>query len=97
MTRYFYKTTEMNSSSYAKIPSRNSANLKIQNDDENFFLWSSLYCLHPCNKNHPNRVSKNRQHFKGINNRRFHFSDDLENIDVHRFEKMKTLSKKTLI
>ena len=37
MTLYFYKTGEMNSSNYVKIPPRNLAILNIQNDDKYCF------------------------------------------------------------
>ena len=61
MTIYFYKTNEMNGSNYIKIPLRTNAILNIENNDKYCFLWSILAYLHPCNINHPNRVSNDRQ------------------------------------
>ena len=57
LTVYFYKTNEMNGSIYVKVPLRSNAILNIENNDKYCFLWSILAYLHPCNKNHPNRVS----------------------------------------
>ena len=57
MTIYFYKTSEMNGLSYVKNPSRSYAILNIENNDKYCFLRSIFAYLHPCNNNHPNRVS----------------------------------------
>ena len=57
MTIYFYKTGELKGSNYVKIPLRTKANLNIENNDKYCFIWSILASLHPCNNNHPNRVS----------------------------------------
>ena len=57
MTIYFYQTGIMNGSNYVKIPLRSNAILNIENDDKYCFIWSILASLHPCNLNHPNRVS----------------------------------------
>ena len=48
MTIYFYKTQELNGSSYVKIPIRSNAILNIQNDDKYCFIWSILahICIH---------------------------------------------------
>ena len=54
----FYKTGEMNGSQYVKFPLRASAILNIENNVKYCFIWSILASLHPCNNNHPNRVSK---------------------------------------
>ena len=40
MTIYFYKTQELNGSTYLKIPIRSNAILNIQNDDKYCFIWS---------------------------------------------------------
>ena len=53
----FYKTTELNGSSYVEIPLRSSAILKIQNNDKYCFIWSILASLHPCENTHPSRVN----------------------------------------
>ena len=57
MTIYFYETIEMNGLNYVKIPLRTNAILNIENNDKYCFLWPILAWLHPCNNNHPNRVS----------------------------------------
>ena len=57
MTVYFYKTGELNGSNLVKIPLRSNAILNIETNDKYCFLWSILAYLHPCNNNHPNRVS----------------------------------------
>ena len=49
----FYKTGELNGSSYVKIPSRSNAILNSQNNDKYCFLWSILASLHPCENDHP--------------------------------------------
>ena len=66
MTIYFYKTNEMIGSNYVKIPLRSNAILNIENNDKYCFLWSILAYLHPCNNNHPNRVTNYRQYFNEI-------------------------------
>ena len=57
MTIYFYKTDELNGSSYVKIPLRSSAVLNTENDDNYCFLWSILAHLDASEKSHSNRVS----------------------------------------
>ena len=56
MTIYFYKTQELNGSSYVKLPLRSNAILNIQNDDKYCFIWSILAHMFPVIKN-PQRVS----------------------------------------
>ena len=53
----FYKTTELNGTSYVKIPLRTSAILNVQNNDKYCFIWSILASLYPCENDHPNRVN----------------------------------------
>ena len=53
-------------SNYVKIPLRSNAILNIEPNDKYCFLWSILAYLHPCNKNHPNRVSNYTQYFIGF-------------------------------
>ena len=62
MTIYFNKTGEMNGSNYVKIPLRSNAILNYENNDKYCLIWSILACLHPCNNNHPNRVSNYYQY-----------------------------------
>ena len=54
----FYKSTELNSTSYVKIPLRSNAILNIQNNDKFCFIRSILASLHPCENTHPSRVNK---------------------------------------
>ena len=54
----FYKTGELNCSSYVRIPVRSNAILNIENNDKNCFLWSILAYLHPCENYHPSWVKK---------------------------------------
>ena len=57
LTIHVYKTCELNGSNYVKILLRSNAILNIENNDKHCFIWSILASLHPCNNNHPNRVS----------------------------------------
>ena len=86
MTTYFYKTTEMNGSSYVKVPLRFSAILRFENNGKYCFIWSILHSLHPCNNSPLNRVSNYRQKFDEVNNQDFDFNEqDLSfvlNIDL---------------
>ena len=75
MIIYFYKTSEINGRSYVKIPLRSNAILNIENNDKYCVLWSKLASLHPCNNNHPNRVSNYRQHFNELNIQDFDFTN----------------------
>ena len=59
--------------------------LNIENDDKYCFLWSILAYLHPCNNNHPNRVSNYRQYFNQLNIEGIDFSNGFRCNDVHRF------------
>ena len=54
----FYKTGELNGSSYVKIPLRSNASLNIENADKYCFIWSILAHLHPCENSQPTRVKK---------------------------------------
>ena len=52
-----YKTGELNGSSFVKTPLRSNALMNFKNNDEFCFIWSILASLHPCDNDHPNRVS----------------------------------------
>ena len=82
----FYKTSEMNGTSYVKIPLRTNAILIVQNNDKYCFIWSILASLHPCQNDHPNRVSNYVQDFNESNFQSFKCSD------VHRFNELINLS-----
>ena len=92
MTIYFYKTNEMNGSNYIKIPLRSNAILNIENNDKYCFLWSILAYLHPCNNNHPNRVSNYRQYFDELNIQDFDFTNGFKCSDIHKFNEINNLS-----
>ena len=92
MTIYFYKTSEMNGSIYIKIPLRSSAILNVENNDKYCVLWSILASLHPCNNNHPNRVSNYRQYFNELNIQCFDFDNGFKCSDVHKFNELNNLS-----
>ena len=44
----FYKTEELNGSSYVKIPLRSNALINFKNNDKYCFIRSILAILHPC-------------------------------------------------
>ena len=92
MTVYFYKTNEWNGSNYVKIPLRSNAILNIENNDKYCFLWAILADLHPCNNNHPNRVSNYKQYFNEIKIQDFDFSNGFKCSDVHKFNELNNLS-----
>ena len=92
MTIFFYKTSEMNGSNYIKIPLRSNAILSIENNDKYCFLWSILASLHPCNNNHPNRVSIYRQYFNKLNIQGFDFTNGFKCSNVHKFNELNKLS-----
>ena len=52
----FYKTGELDGSSYVKVPFRSNAVMNIENIDKYCFIWLILASLHPCDNDHPNRV-----------------------------------------
>ena len=56
------------------------------------FFWSVLSSLHPCDNDHPDRVSNFRQYFNELNTEDFDFSKGFKCSDVHKFEKLNTLS-----
>ena len=82
----------MNGSSYVKIPLRISALLNIENSDKYCYLWSILATLHPCQNNYPCRFSIYRQLFDEVNIQGFDFSKGFKCSDVHKFEKLNSLS-----
>ena len=82
----------MNSSNFVKIPLRSNAILIIENIDKYCFIWSILASLHPCNNNHPNRVSNYKQYFNELNINGFDFSFGFKCNDAHRFSEINNLS-----
>ena len=89
----FYKSTELNGTSYVKIPLRSSAILNIQNNDKYCFIWSVLASLHPCENTHPSRVNNYLQYFNELNFQSFEFTNGFKCSDVHRFKELNNLSE----
>ena len=89
----FYKTTEMNGTSYVKIPLRTNAILNVQNNDKYCFIWSILASLHPCQNNYPNRVNNYVQYFNELNFQSFDFTNGFKCSDVHKFIELNNLSE----
>ena len=56
-----YKSGELNGSSRVKNPLSSNAILNVENNDKNCSLWSILARFHPCEIDHPNRVSNYRK------------------------------------
>ena len=92
MTINFYKTNELNGSSYVKIPLRSSSILNIENDDKYCFLWSILTHLHPCQNSHPNRVSNYKQYLNEIKIDEIDFTNGFRTSDVVKLETLNKLS-----
>ena len=94
MTKRFYKTGELNGSSYVKIPLRSNALINIKNNDKYCFFWSILAYLHPCENDHSYRVSNYKQYFNELNINGFDFTNGFKCSDNHKFEKLNNLSIK---
>ena len=66
--------------------------IKIKINDKYCFLWSILAHLHPCDTDHPNRVSIYKQYFNELNFYGFDFINGFMCNDVHKFGKPNNLS-----
>ena len=88
----FYKTKELDGTSYVRIPLRTSAVLNVQNIDKYCFIWSILASLHPCKNDHPNTVNNYIQYFNELNFQNFDFTNGFKCSDVHRFNELNNLS-----
>ena len=89
----FHKITELNGTSYVKIPLISNAILIVQNNDKYCFIWSILASLHPCESDkHPNRVNNYSQYFNELNFQNFNLTNGFKCSDVHRFNELKNLS-----
>ena len=78
LTIFFYKTTDLKRSSYFRVPSRSSAIMKIENDDELNFLWSLSARLQPIalsKNNYKAKVSSYSQFFDELNIHGFVFTN----------------------
>ena len=92
MKTLFYKTGELNGSSFVKIPLRSSAILIIQNNDKYCFLWSKLAHLHPCDNSNRTRVKKISKYFNEVNSDGFVFKKRFECSDVQKLNELIILS-----
>ena len=88
----FYKTSEMNGTSYVKIPLRTNAILNVQNNDKHCFIWSIFASLHPCKNSNPSRVSNYVQYINELNFQGFDFTNGFKCSDVHKFKELNNLS-----
>ena len=88
----FYKTKELNGTSYVKIPLISNAILNIQNNDKFFFIWSILASLHPCENTHPSRVNNYIQYFNELNFESFDFTNGFKCSDINKFNELINLS-----
>ena len=88
----FYKTEDLNGTSYVKIPLRSNAILNIQNNDKYCFIWSILASLHPCENTHPNRVDSYVQYFNELNFQNFGFTNGFKCRDDHKFNEINNVS-----
>ena len=88
----FNKTGESNGSSYIKIPLRSTASMNLKNNNKYCFIWLISTSLHPCENDHPNRVSNYKQYFDELNIEGFDFTNGFKCSDVHKFEKLNNLS-----
>ena len=90
----FYKTGELNGSSYVEISLRSNVLNKKRNDDKYCFIRSILVSLHPCDNDHSKKVSNYKQQLDELNIQCFDFSNGFKCGDVHKFEKLNNLSIK---
>ena len=88
----FYKTTELDGTSYVKIPLRSNAILNNRSNDKYCLIWSISASLHPCENDHPNRVSNYIQYFNELNFQSFDFTKGFKCSDVHKFNELNNLS-----
>ena len=88
----FYKSTDLDGTSYVKIPLRSNAILNIQNKDKYCFVWSFLASLHPCENTHPSIVSNYIRYFNELNFQAFDFTNGFKCSDVHKFKELNILS-----
>ena len=88
----FYKTKELNGSSYVKIHLRSNALINMKNSDKYCFIWSILASLHPCENDYPNRISNYKQYFNELNFQCFDFTNGFKCSDVHKFNDLNNLS-----
>ena len=91
-TIYLYKTTELNALIWVRFLLRSSAILNNASDDKFCFFCSIIVRLHPCENIHPNKVSNYRQNFNEIIIDGFDLSNGFKCNNIHKSEKLYTLS-----
>ena len=92
MTINFYQTGFLKGKNFVKNRLRSNPILNIEKNDNFCFLWRIIAYLHPCNNNHPNKVSKYKHYFIELNIEGFDFTNGFRCRDVHKFEKLNSLS-----
>ena len=95
LLKHFYETTELNGSSYVKVPLRSPCILKTEIDDNYCYLPSLIASLYPCESSHPNRAAISGQNLNGINVDGFDLTIGFKYTDDHNFEKLGNLSTNT--
>ena len=88
----FYKTGELKGSSYFKNPSRSNALMNTEKIDKYSFFWSILASLHPCENDHPKRISNYNQYLNELKFQSFDFTKGFKCSDVHKFNDINKLS-----
>ena len=88
----FFKIGKLDGSSFVKIHLRSNPLTNIKNNDKYCFIWSILVSLHPCEIDHPNRVSNYIQYFNELNIDGFDFENGFKCSDVYIFEKLNNSS-----
>ena len=71
---------------------RTNAILNIENNNKYSFIWSIIASLHPCNNNHPIRVSNYKHYFDELNINGFAFANGFKCSDVHKFNEINKIS-----
>ena len=71
---------------------RSNAILNVEYNDKCCFLWSILADLHPGENIHPSGVKNYTETFNDLNIEGFEFTNGFNCSDVHKLEKLNTLS-----
>ena len=88
----FFKIGKLDGSSFVKVHLRSIPLTNIKNNDNYCFLWSILVSLHPCENDHPSRISNYIQYFNELNIDGFDFENGFNCSDVYKFEKLNNSS-----
>ena len=71
---------------------RSNALINFKNTDKYSFIWSILSSIHPCDNDHPNKVSNYREFFDELYIESIDFTIGFRCSDVLNFEKLNYLS-----